>query len=76
MINLAEGIEERAIERTTKVVTEKVTKEVTREVTKEMNENFVMSMYELGYTYVQISDVTKLDVNDIKTIIDAKAHKD
>ena len=65
MCNLAEGIEERAIERTTK--------EVTREVTKEMNENFVMSMYELGYTYVQISDVTKLDVNDIKTIVNKKS---
>ena len=78
MCNLGEGIEERAIERTTKEVTEKVTKEVTmevtKEVTKEMNENFVMSMYELGYTYVQISEVTKLDINDVKKIIDNKVH--
>ncbi len=88
MCNLGEGIEERAIERTTKAVTEKVTKEVTekvtkevtmevtkevtQEVTKEMNEKFVMNMYELGYTYVQISDVTKLDINDVKDIVNKK----
>ena len=64
MINLAEGIEERAIERTTKMVT------------KEVTENIAINMYELGYTLEQIAESTNLDVNDIKTIIDAKAHKD
>ena len=58
MINLAEGIEERAIERTTKVVTE----------------NIAINMYGKGYTLEQIAESTNLDVNDIKTIIDGKAH--
>ena len=58
MCNLAEGIEERAIERTTKVVTE----------------NIAINMYGKGYTLEQIAESTNLNVNDIKTIIDGKAH--
>ena len=60
MINLSEGIEERAMERAEK---EKI------EAVRETKESFVMNMYELGYTYDQISDVTKLDVDDVKAII-------
>ncbi len=66
MINLAEGIEER----TTKEVTEKVT----QQVTKEMNESFVMNLYKLGYTYIQISRATKLNIDDIKAIIESKVN--
>ena len=60
MINLSEGIEERAMERAEK---EKI------EAVRETKESFVMNMYELGYTYAQISDVTKLSVDDVKAII-------
>ena len=56
MCNLADGIEERAIER----------------VTNNMNENFVMNMYKKGYTYDEIADVIELSVNDIKIIIEKK----
>ncbi len=70
MINLAEGIEERAIERATKEVTEKIR----REVAKEVAENIVINMHELGYTLEQISDVTELGIDDVKTIIDDKVH--
>ncbi len=58
MINLAEGIEERAIERTTKEVTEGI----------------VINMYGKAYTLEQISEVTKLDINDVKKIIDNRVH--
>lgn len=60
MINLGEGIEEIAVERTTK------------KVTKEVTEGFIMSMYNIGYTLAQISEVTNLDVEDIKAIVDKK----
>ena len=65
MINLSEGVEERAMERAEK---EKI------EAVRETKESFVMNMYELGYTYDQISDVTKLDVDDVKIIIKSKVN--
>ena len=61
MINLAEGIEERAIERTTKMVT------------KEVTENIAINMYELGYTLEQIAESTNLDINDIKILVNKKS---
>ena len=70
MCNLGEGIEEMAIERTTKEVTKKVTKEVTEDMTNK----FVMNMYEANYTYNQISEVTKLSVEDVKMIIEKIVH--
>ena len=65
MINLSEGIEERAMERAEK---EKI------EAVRETKESFVMNMYELGYTYDQISGVTKLSVDDVKTIVKSKVN--
>ena len=62
MCNLGEGIEEMAIERTTKEVTEDITNK------------FVMNMYEANYTYNQISEVTKLSVEDVKMIIEKIVH--
>ena len=60
MCNLADGIEEKAIERTVE------------RVTNNMNENFVMNMYTEGYTFKQISKVTKLSVDNIEIIIENK----
>jgi hypothetical protein len=54
MCNLGEGLVERTVER----------------VTNNMNENFVMNMYAEGYTFKQISKVTKLSVDNIEIIID------
>lgn len=68
MCNLGEGIEEMAVERTTKTVTEKVTKEVTKEVI----EGIVMNMYGKGYTFEQIAESTNLSIEDIKAIVDKK----
>ena len=71
MCNLADGIEERAIERVTKEA-EKEKIIAVKEATKTATENFIMNMYGAGYAYKQISDVTKLSVDEIKSIIDKK----
>ena len=49
MCNLAEGIEERAIERTQKATSEK----------------FIMSMFNKGYTLDQIADVADISKDDV-----------
>ncbi len=54
MCNLAEGIEEMAVE------------ETTREVTKK----FVMNMYNDGCTLDKIAKMTDLNIDSVKTIID------
>ena len=69
MCNLGEGIAERAIAETAK----KAEKEKI-EAVRETKESFVMNMYELGYTYAQISGVTKLSVDDVKIIIKSKVN--
>ena len=67
MCNLGEGLVERAIERVTKEA-EKEKRKAVREAT----ENFIMNMYGAGYAYKQISEITKLSVDEIKSIIDKK----
>lgn len=57
MCNLAEGIEERAIERTQKATSEK----------------FIMSMYNKGYTLDQIADVADISKDDVKSVIAKKS---
>ena len=54
MCNLGEGIEERATER----ATEKTTKQ------------FVLNMYENHFTLEQISLATKMNIDDVKAIIE------
>ncbi len=77
MINLAEGIEERAIERTRKELAEKAEKEIIKavreariEATRKVKEDVALNMHELGYTVNQISEVVELSDDDIKAIID------
>ena len=75
MCNLADGIEERAIERVTKEA-EKEKRKAVREATKKANmknnAKVVINMYKKGYTYDEIADVIELSVNDIKVIIENK----
>ena len=54
MCNLGEGIEERATERTTKYVTEQ----------------FILNMYENHFTLEQISLATKMNIDEVKAIIE------
>ena len=61
MCNLGEGIEEMAIERTTKEVTEKVI------------ESVAVNMYGKGYTLEQIAESTNLSIKDVKTIVNKKS---
>ena len=68
MCNLGEGIAERAMERAEKEKIEAVRK-AKIEAERIANETVALNMYELGYTYAQISDVTKLSVDDVKAII-------
>lgn len=73
MCNLGEGIEEMAIERTTKEMTEKAKKEKKKAV-KEAVRNVALNMHELGYTFDQISQATKLNINEVKAIIKKNVH--
>ena len=57
MCNLAEGIEERAVERTK----------------KETINNVIVNMYKQGYTLNQIANAVGISMDDVKSVVTEKS---
>ena len=58
-------------------MTEKAKKEkkkAVKEAVRNASRAFVMNMYKLGYTFDQISQATKLNINEVKAIIEKNVH--